>query len=61
MGGRVSGEGPCLSVLFPQEGMLRDLQKSVEDEEQVWKAKVSATEEELQQVQEGPKALSQGP
>lgn len=28
--------------------MLKDLQKSVEEEEQVWKAKVSATEEELQ-------------
>ena len=35
----------CLS---PQEGMLRNLQKSVEQEEQVWKSKVSTTEEELQ-------------
>lgn len=34
--------------------MLKDLQKSVEEEEQVWKAKVSATEEELQKVQGGP-------
>lgn len=34
--------------------MLKDLQKSVEEEEQVWKAKVNATEEELQKVQEGP-------
>lgn len=54
MGGRVSGEGAGLSVPSPQEGMLKDLQKSVEEEEQVWKAKVSATEEELQKVQEGP-------
>lgn len=28
--------------------MLKDLQKSVEEEEQVWKARVSTTEEELQ-------------
>lgn len=33
-----------------QEGMLRDLQKSVEEEEQVWKAKLTASEEELQKV-----------
>lgn len=46
--------GPCLSAHPPQEGMLRDLQKSVEEEEQVWKARVSATEEELQKVQHGP-------
>lgn len=30
--------------------MLRDLQKSVEEEEQVWKAKLTASEEELQKV-----------
>lgn len=30
--------------------MLRDLQKSVEEEEQVWRAKVGAAEEELQKV-----------
>jgi hypothetical protein len=30
--------------------MLKDLQKSVEEEEQVWKAKVGAAEEELQKV-----------
>ena len=30
--------------------MLRDLQKSVEEEEQVWKAKLMASEEELQKV-----------
>lgn len=41
--------------------MLRDLQKSVEEEEQVWKAKVSATEEELKKVQPGPSDLPQGP
>lgn len=33
-----------------QEGMLKELQKSVEDEEQVWKAKLSNTEEDLQKV-----------
>lgn len=38
---------------FPQEGMLKELQKSVEDEEQVWKAKLSRTEEELQKVLAG--------
>lgn len=36
--------------LHQQEGMLRDLQKSVEEEEQVWKAKLTASEEELQKV-----------
>lgn len=46
------GRGLCLTVPLPQEGMLKDLQKSVEEEEQVWKAKVSATEEELQKVQD---------
>lgn len=44
-----------------QEGMLRDLQKSVEEEEQVWKAKVSAKEEELQKVQHGPSEPPRGP
>lgn len=48
------GRGLCLTVPLPQEGMLKDLQKSVEEEEQVWKAKVSATEEELQKVQDWP-------
>lgn len=51
------GEGPA-SVPIPQEGMLKDLQKSVEEEEQVWKTKVSATEEELKKVQPD---LPQGP
>lgn len=39
--------------LCPQEGMLRNLQKSVEEEEQVWKAKLTASEEELQKVRVG--------
>ncbi|KAF6284811.1 ribosome binding protein 1 [Rhinolophus ferrumequinum] len=39
------------TILAETEGMLRDLQKSVEEEEQVWKAKVSAKEEELQKSQ----------
>lgn len=43
--------GACLTACPPQEGMLRHLQKSVEEEEQVWKARVSTTEEELQKVQ----------
>lgn len=54
------GESP-VSVPIPQEGMLRNLQKSVEEEEQVWKAKVSATEEELKKVQPRPSDLPQGP
>uniref|UniRef100_A0A8D2AGL4 Ribosome-binding protein 1 n=1 Tax=Sciurus vulgaris TaxID=55149 RepID=A0A8D2AGL4_SCIVU len=36
------------TILAETEGMLKDLQKSVEEEEQVWKAKVGAAEEELQ-------------
>lgn len=32
--------------------MLRDLQKSVEEEEQVWKAKLMVSEEELQKVRD---------
>lgn len=36
--------------LCQQEGMLRNLQKSVEEEEQVWKAKLKVSEEELQKV-----------
>uniref|UniRef100_A0A672USL2 Ribosome binding protein 1 n=1 Tax=Strigops habroptila TaxID=2489341 RepID=A0A672USL2_STRHB len=38
------------TILAETEGMLRDLQKSVEEEEQVWKAKLTASEEELQKV-----------
>lgn len=49
-GVKLRREGPA-SVLPPfQEGMLKDLQKSVEEEERVWKAKVGAAEEELQKV-----------
>lgn len=36
------------TILAETEGMLKDLQKSVEEEERVWKAKVGAAEEELQ-------------
>ncbi|NXL82447.1 RRBP1 protein, partial [Leptocoma aspasia] len=36
------------TILTETEGMLRNLQKSVEEEEQVWKAKLTASEEELQ-------------
>uniref|UniRef100_A0A8D0FVQ7 Ribosome binding protein 1 n=1 Tax=Strix occidentalis caurina TaxID=311401 RepID=A0A8D0FVQ7_STROC len=43
--------------LCQQEGMLRDLQKSVEEEEQVWKAKLTASEEELQKSQLQLKSL----
>ncbi|XP_063774207.1 ribosome-binding protein 1 isoform X1 [Pseudophryne corroboree] len=35
------------TILAETEGMLKDLQKSVEEEEQVWKAKLEASEEEL--------------
>lgn len=44
-------EEVCTQLRFcRQEGMLRDLQKSVEEEEQVWKAKLTVSEEELQKV-----------
>ncbi|KAH0521088.1 Ribosome-binding protein 1 [Microtus ochrogaster] len=39
------------TILAETEGMLKDLQKSVEEEERVWKAKVGAAEEELQKSQ----------
>ncbi|NXP16723.1 RRBP1 protein, partial [Scytalopus superciliaris] len=35
------------TILAETEGMLRNLQSSVEEEEQVWKAKLTASEEEL--------------
>ncbi|XP_014738736.1 PREDICTED: ribosome-binding protein 1 isoform X2 [Sturnus vulgaris] len=35
------------TILAETEGMLRNLQRSVEEEEQVWKAKLTASEEEL--------------
>ncbi|PKU29758.1 ribosome-binding protein hypothetical protein [Limosa lapponica baueri] len=40
------------AILAETEGMLRNLQKSVEEEEQVWKAKLTASEEELQKVRQ---------
>ncbi|XP_010178102.1 PREDICTED: ribosome-binding protein 1 isoform X2 [Mesitornis unicolor] len=45
------------AILAETEGMLRDLQKSVEEEEQVWKAKLTASEEELQKSQLQLKSL----
>ncbi|XP_015712524.1 ribosome-binding protein 1 isoform X2 [Coturnix japonica] len=45
------------AILAETEGMLRDLQKSVEEEEQVWKAKLSVSEEELQKSQLQLKSL----
>lgn len=39
--------------------MLKELQKSVEDEEQVWKAKLSNTEEDLQKSQVRVKHLEE--
>uniref|UniRef100_A0A670IFY5 Ribosome binding protein 1 n=1 Tax=Podarcis muralis TaxID=64176 RepID=A0A670IFY5_PODMU len=38
------------TILAETERMLKDLQKSVEEEEQVWKAKLIASEEALQKV-----------
>lgn len=61
MWGGASTERTLPQCLSPQEGMLRNLQKSVEQEEQVWKAKVSSTEEELQKVQHRPSDPRQGP
>ncbi|XP_061331137.1 ribosome-binding protein 1 isoform X1 [Pezoporus flaviventris] len=45
------------TILAETEGMLRDLQKSVEEEEQVWKAKLMASEEEVQKSQLQLKSL----
>ncbi|NXL61322.1 RRBP1 protein, partial [Chordeiles acutipennis] len=45
------------TILAETEGMLRDLQKSVEEEEQVWKAKLTASEDELQKSQLQLKSL----
>ncbi|KAK2109555.1 Ribosome-binding protein 1 [Saguinus oedipus] len=47
------------SILAETEGMLRDLQKSVEEEEQVWRAKVGAAEEELQKSRATVKHLEE--
>ncbi|NWU94560.1 RRBP1 protein, partial [Upupa epops] len=46
------------TTLAETEGMLRNLQKSVEEEEQVWKAKLTASEEELQKSQLQLKSLA---
>ncbi|KAF6089250.1 ribosome binding protein 1 [Phyllostomus discolor] len=46
-------------TILAETGMLRNLQKSVEQEEQVWKAKVSTTEEELQKSQAMVKHLEE--
>ncbi|NWI17357.1 RRBP1 protein, partial [Crypturellus soui] len=45
------------AILAETEGMLRDLQKSVEEEERVWKAKLTVSEEELQKSQVQLKSL----
>ncbi|KFO85717.1 Ribosome-binding protein 1, partial [Buceros rhinoceros silvestris] len=45
------------TILAETEGMLRNLQKSVEEEEQVWKAKLKVSEEELQKSQLQLKSL----
>ncbi|MGH0137532.1 UNVERIFIED_CONTAM: hypothetical protein FKN15_029378 [Acipenser sinensis] len=39
------------SVLAETEGMLKDLQKSVEEEELVWRAKLAESEEQLKKAQ----------
>uniref|UniRef100_A0A4X2KAW5 Ribosome-binding protein 1 n=1 Tax=Vombatus ursinus TaxID=29139 RepID=A0A4X2KAW5_VOMUR len=46
------------TILAETEGMLKDLQKSVEEEEQVWKAKLTVSEEELQKVSAAKVALA---
>lgn len=45
------------NVLAETEGMLKDLQKSVEDEELVWRAKIAHSEEQLQRAMEQVLAL----
>ncbi|MBN3324067.1 RRBP1 protein, partial [Atractosteus spatula] len=45
------------SVLAETEGMLKDLQRSVEQEELVWKAKIAESEEELKKAQEQIQSL----
>ncbi|NXI45220.1 RRBP1 protein, partial [Galbula dea] len=45
------------TILAETEGMLRNLQKSVEEEEKVWKAKLTASELELQKSQLQLKSL----
>ncbi|XP_018432155.1 PREDICTED: ribosome-binding protein 1 [Nanorana parkeri] len=47
------------TILAETEGMLKDLQNSVEAEEQVWKAKLEASEEELMKTQIQIKSLEE--
>ncbi|KAJ8002400.1 hypothetical protein DPEC_G00179740 [Dallia pectoralis] len=47
------------SVLAETEGMLKDLQKSVEDEEHVWKAKITEAEVQRQAALDQVKQLEQ--
>nr|XP_056718444.1 ribosome-binding protein 1 [Euleptes europaea] len=47
------------TILAETERMLKDLQKSVEEEEQVWKAKLTASEEALQKSQNQMKCLEE--
>ncbi|XP_077342134.1 ribosome-binding protein 1 isoform X2 [Lithobates pipiens] len=47
------------TILAETEGMLKDLQKSVEEEEQVWKAKLEASEESLTKSQIQIKTLEE--
>ncbi|CAM2110868.1 unnamed protein product [Caretta caretta] len=47
------------TILAETERMLKDLQKSVEEEEHVWKAKLTASEEELQKSQVQVKSLAE--
>ncbi|XP_054840635.1 ribosome-binding protein 1 isoform X1 [Eublepharis macularius] len=47
------------TILAETERMLKDLQKSVEEEEQVWKVKLTASEEALQKSQNQTKCLEE--
>ncbi|XP_065257570.1 ribosome-binding protein 1 [Emys orbicularis] len=47
------------TILAETERMLKDLQKSVEEEEHVWKAKLTASEEEVQKSQVQVKSLAE--
>ncbi|XP_032651756.1 ribosome-binding protein 1 isoform X2 [Chelonoidis abingdonii] len=47
------------TILAETERMLKDLQKSVEEEEHVWKAKLTVSEEELQKSQVRVKSLAE--
>ncbi|KAM8947362.1 ribosome-binding protein 1 isoform 2-T2 [Pelodytes ibericus] len=47
------------TILAETEGMLKDLQKSVEQEEQVWKVKLTESEEQLLKSQTQVKSLEE--